>query len=252
MSVSSDFATILRVYVGSDTDDESDSDESDVEDTHAHAQRIDKGKGCAFEPGPASGWEANVEAGDFLDDSQYLCVDPRDPEVFGVEGGVYADAGGWPYVDNEQDDCMENDDAEVSPTAGPSTGAAYNYGAGPIASAPVAWGTLQQLNTQYNMNEGSSALGTEQPNRLPSSNIGAKRKRAANNDDAGSDERTTEVPVVPGMPLHTRMSDAAIQRHTLGQRSTHTRRRRWRTSGAVSSQGSRSLSDGAATSVPTP
>ncbi|KAJ3513670.1 hypothetical protein NLJ89_g2825 [Agrocybe chaxingu] len=78
-SVSSDFATILRVYVGSDTDDESDSDESYVEDTRAHAQRVDKGKGRAVEPGSAPGWEANVEAGDF----QYLCVGPQ--EVFGVE-----------------------------------------------------------------------------------------------------------------------------------------------------------------------
>ncbi|KAJ3488086.1 hypothetical protein NLJ89_g11651 [Agrocybe chaxingu] len=212
-SVSSDFAAVLRVYVGSDESDSDESgiDASDMEDTHRHVQCVDKGKGRAVEPGPAPGWEANVEGGDFLDDDRYLCVvDPR--EVCRVEEGVCAGLGaeeGGLDEDNGQDDCMENDDAEVPPTAGPSTGAACYHGAGPITPAPVAWGTLQRNNTQEFMIEGSSALANEQPNRLPS-NIGAKRKRAANNDD-GTDERTKEVPVVPGTPLHARMSDAALQ-----------------------------------------
>ncbi|KAJ3502547.1 hypothetical protein NLJ89_g8838 [Agrocybe chaxingu] len=169
--------------------DESGVEVSDVEDT---------------------GWEANVEGGDFLVDDQYPCVDPR-REVCGVEEDVYADAEageGGPDVDNGQSDCMKNDDEEVPPPAGPIMGAVHYFGAGPIRSTPVAQGTLQRSDTERLMNEGSSALGNEQPDRLPS-NIGAKRKRDANDD--GSDEPTKEVPVVPGTPLHTRMSDAALQ-----------------------------------------
>ncbi|KAJ3477392.1 hypothetical protein NLJ89_g12419 [Agrocybe chaxingu] len=69
-----------------------------------------------MEPGPAPGWDA----GDFFDEDRYLCIEPR--EVFGLEEDVYADAqgaGGGPDEDNDNE-CMENDDEEVPPTAGPS------------------------------------------------------------------------------------------------------------------------------------
>ncbi|CAA7264330.1 unnamed protein product [Cyclocybe aegerita] len=235
-------ATILRSYDGSGAPDDGDLDEPDIDasdEEDSRARRGDKGKGRAIEQ--ASGWEANFEAGDFLDDEQNLGANPR--EVFGsLDEELYTyvnaddqedleeEASNDTEEDGDDDDYVENNDATESPAPGPSTGAAYCYGAGPIASAPVAWGTLQRHKTQDHMNRVGSALATEQlPQRHPSSSR-VKRKRDADNDGSEHAEDAPQSGVegptaqdVPGrkqprQPTDIRMSDAEILKTYGGSR----------------------------------
>ncbi|KAJ3516490.1 hypothetical protein NLJ89_g1096 [Agrocybe chaxingu] len=206
-----------------------DIDAPDEEDTRA--RRGDKGKGRAIEE--TSGWEADFEAGDILDDGQNLGVNPR--EVFGsLDEELYAyadadeedleeDASSDTEEDGDDDEYVENHHGRESPVAGPSTGAGNYYGAGPIASAPVAWvawGTLQRHESQVYMNGVGSALATEQlPQRHPSSSR-VKCKRDADDDGSdhaegtphsrGSAARDVPGPEQPREPTDTRMSEAEI------------------------------------------